>query len=488
MSRRSIRIELINVATLLGCGLLMVAVARPVAAQSVQDTVQQRVDAGAAAIESTAGMADESSQAQPGKPASPAEPPAIEIQPMPAEQTSGVSATGTQETTAPAAKSPAAPESTEITPAAPTEPAPAQPEVAQTEAPPAPTTYTVKPGDTLWSISSEALSDPFNWPKLWNVNPTVNNPDLIYPGNVLALPNGHPTEAVQAEAVPPVTEAPAETAPEETAAAQEAPPAAPAEEETPPPAPEEAPLIAEQPPAESEVPSFEVLPPPPTQAKEILAQSSGYVTKNLPVVARVVGTHENRILLGERDVIYLLPSKGTTLEVQGRYTIYRRLKPVVHPVSRRVVGDLIQILGEVEVQQTGQVATGLVTKSFDSIEPGDSVMPSRTVEAAPTTPVVEGAGGSLSGLVLEVLEQRFLNGQFNIVYIDRGELSGVVVGDRFKIFRRGERAPAYAAVANVQLPDRLVGELEVLSVQADTATALLTRSTETIALGDRIER
>jgi hypothetical protein len=43
-------------------------------------------------------------------------------------------------------------------------------------------------------------------------------------------------------------------------------------------------------------------------------------------------------------------------------------------------------------------------------------------------------------------------------------------------------------VANVQLPDRLVGELEVLSVQADTATALLTRSMEVVQRGDRIER
>jgi len=334
------------------------------------------------------------------------------------------------------------------------------------------------------------LSDPFNWPKLWNVNPTVNNPDLIYPGNVLALPNGHPAETVQAEPAPPVAEAPpAETTPEEMAAAtEEAPPAAPAEEETPPPAPEEAPMVAEEQFTEPELPAFEVLPPPPTQSKEILALSSGYIAKNLPVAARVIGTHENRMLLGDHDTIYLLPGKGTALEAQGRYTVYRRLKRVVHPVSRRAVGDLIQVLGEVEVQQVGQVATGLVIKSFASIEPGDSVMPSRTIEAAPTTPVVEGAGGSLSGLVLEVLEGRYLNGQFNVVYIDRGEVSGVVVGDRFRVFRRGERAPAYAPIANVQLPDRLVGELEVLSVQADTATALLTRSSETIALGDRIER
>ena len=103
-------------------------------------------------------------------------------------------------------------------------------------------------------------------------------------------------------------------------------------------------------------------------------------------------------------------------------------------------------------------------------------------------PVVERTGEALSGVVLAVTEQRNLAGQFDIVYIDQGESSGVIAGDRFQIFRRGDRTPAYAAVANVQLPDRLVGELEVLSVQADTATALLTRSMEVVQRGDRIER
>lgn len=504
-----------SVAGLLICGL-WASGATTASAQSVRSTVEQRMQAGTAAVESAADAASqETPQAPSSSPSSeqaseppteqPAEQPAASVQPPPAEQppsmTTGEAAqpeaASQPETTSqpePPAATPAPQEPAERSqnaPAAPSAP-PAAPaaEVAQTEQPSAPPTYTVKPGDTLWSISSQHLSDPFNWPKLWNVNPAVANPDLIYPGNVLTLPNGKPVEAVQTPA-PPVAEAPpAEKAPEETAAAQEeAPPAAPpAEEETPPPPPEQQPIIAEQGLKEQEAPNFEVQVPPPTQSKEILAQSSGFIAKDLPVTARVVGTYENRVLLGDHDTIYLLASPGATLEDKGRYTIYRRIKRVVHPVSGRVVGDLIQILGEVEVREVGSVSTGMVVKSFAAIEPGDDVMPARTVEAAPTTPVVEGAGGSLSGLVLEVLGQQYLAGQFNIVYIDRGESSGVVVGDRFRIFKQGQRSPSYAPVANVQLPDRLIGELEVLSVQGETATALLTHTTESVALGDRIAR
>ncbi|CCQ10673.1 Uncharacterized protein with LysM domain,COG1652 [Pseudoalteromonas luteoviolacea B = ATCC 29581] len=54
----------------------------------------------------------------------------------------------------------------------------------------APAQYVVKKGDTLWDISSLYLSSPWLWPKLWGWNPQIDNPDLIYPGDVLALVYG----------------------------------------------------------------------------------------------------------------------------------------------------------------------------------------------------------------------------------------------------------------------------------------------------------
>jgi hypothetical protein len=63
-----------------------------------------------------------------------------------------------------------------------------------------PDTYVVQKGDTLWDIAARFLNEPWLWPEIWQANPQVENPHLIYPGDVLSLAylgDGRPSLAVK---------------------------------------------------------------------------------------------------------------------------------------------------------------------------------------------------------------------------------------------------------------------------------------------------
>ncbi|GEM_PF-1771791 len=61
--------------------------------------------------------------------------------------------------------------------------------------------YIVKKGDTQWDIAEKTLKDPYDWPKVWVVNPEIKNPDLIYPGQRIRIPIRLVKESVKKEAL-----------------------------------------------------------------------------------------------------------------------------------------------------------------------------------------------------------------------------------------------------------------------------------------------
>lgn len=57
------------------------------------------------------------------------------------------------------------------------------------------TTYTVRPGDTLYGIALRFYGDGFKWPDIFQANKDlIDNPDLIFPGQVFKIPQGQREE------------------------------------------------------------------------------------------------------------------------------------------------------------------------------------------------------------------------------------------------------------------------------------------------------
>jgi hypothetical protein len=67
-----------------------------------------------------------------------------------------------------------------------------------------PTQYTVVEGDTLWDIAGMFLEEPWLWPEVWQINPQIEDPDLIYPGDTieLAYVDGNPVLRLSRGAAP----------------------------------------------------------------------------------------------------------------------------------------------------------------------------------------------------------------------------------------------------------------------------------------------
>jgi len=327
-------------------------------------------------------------------------------------------------------------------------------------------TYIVQKGDTLWGISSNFLRDPFYWPKLWKENKFIVNPDLIYPGNTIAMPTEQEIQEalkkLKEEAVPPAEE----KAPEEAVV---------------PPMPTQPPTV------ETEMPPSEVKAPanPPTFIDQDFILSSGFIRSGVKSSGIVIASTDPKEMYGEHDTVYLLPS--TKPSVGDRLTAYRVVRKVFHPKTGQYLGDLIRILGTMEVTEVqDKTATAVVARSFDVIVKGDRYYAFQPVAAALEVNDIQ-SGPHLDGYIVAVKETKVYNAQFDVVYIDKGRRDGVLAGRDFLIFREGKKMRLSSLGREVQLPRRQVGKLQVIAVQDETSVGRIVRSSDPITRGDMVE-
>ncbi len=217
-------------------------------------------------------------------------------------------------------------------------------------------TYTIKKGDTLWDISSKFLNDPFLWPKLWERNPYITNPHLIFPGNAIRLSSAEPVKKEEPKKV--VEEKPREAVVEAEAKKIE-PPSAEVEKK--------AELVVEKKPGKIEE--------KPAYFPEV--RDAGFMSE-VPYwgIGIVMEGKEGKSLMSAGDIVYLTFKTSEPILVGNKYTVFRGSDEIRHPVTEKLVGRKYNVIGNVQIiDRYGSFFTAKIVESFDAMMRGDLVQP-----------------------------------------------------------------------------------------------------------------
>lgn len=323
--------------------------------------------------------------------------------------------------------------------------------------------YVVQRGDTQWDIASERLENPFLWPKVWQVNPEIKNADLIYPGQIIRIPIDLLKPEFRPETVsvpPPSPVAPVEETPE--VEVPEEPPVETAAPVTPVPEPEG---------KEIEIAKGRFLASP-----EIIA-AAGMITDSMPNAGKILGSYNEHMLFGKGDEVYVNAPGAVAGQ---RFSVYREVRKVKHPAKGGTVGTLYEILGSVEItsiEEGGTVA--VVTSSFTAIENG--ALLAEYFEEEPPIINEMPATPDITGYVVETRDLKSAVGDYDIVYLDRGENHGVSTGDVFSIIRSSEDIRELQGTKI----EREISRIQVIRTLPKTSTALIFEGIQEGRRGDR---
>jgi hypothetical protein len=211
---------------------------------------------------------------------------------------------------------------------------------------------------------------------------------------------------------------------------------------------------------------------------------------------RVIGSQDTVIkhMLGPGDTLVINAGSAAGLQPGQQFFVRRNMKmfglkgpDLQHPLSVHTAG-WVQILGA-----DASVATATVVHACDGILLDDYLEPYKppmiAAQSMPgTLPQYSNMGHITTG---DENMQNVATGQ--MVGIDRGSNAGVVLGQRYLVFRDKRRmrneGPEYSAAyvgSTQQVPLVEVAEVLVVAVKPDHATVQITMAKDSVSTGDLI--
>jgi len=305
-----------------------------------------------------------------------------------------------------------------------------------------PDRYVVKKGDTLWDIAETFLKSPWLWPEVWNINPKIRNPHLIYPGDVIVLHyvEGKPfltLEGAGGVLPPPKGIDTVKLSPEVHISKLE-----------------------------------KAITTIPRSAIDAFLYSHRVVGETeLNNAPYIVSSFEQHLVAGPGHKIYVRRLEAP--QVTG-FQIVRPGIVYKHPDTKEILGYEALNLGESHLVKlgNGEPSTLLVTRAFQEILEGDNLLPIINKRDAiyflPKAPK-----NQVEGYIISVINGVAEIGQNNVVVLSLGEREGIEQGDVLDIYSGGENVRDRTANGYVKLPDEKAGLLMVFRVFEKVSYALV---------------
>ncbi len=342
----------------------------------------------------------------------------------------------------------------------------------------APRDYVVKRGDTLWGIANMFLRNPWEWPEIWYVNPTVRNPHRIYPGDTLHLAlatNGH--TVLQLVRGPVGLAAVTRIEPLLRSSALETP---------------------------IEAIPYSVL-------ATYLSHPTVLTLEQIRAAPYIVGLPQNHDLAGTGSEVFVKQLSGARGE---HYIVLHVDQPLINPDNGHRLGYLAIYTGTAEVTRPGRISEAVITDSARETQPGDVLIPEEHETVTDFVPHIPAR--PVSGRIMAVADLSHswsrdsellrLNGLVQlgtlvvgptqIVAINRGSSDGLERGNVLTVDQEMGQVPDPCANIDyhstctlhpsVTLPTDVAGTLLVFRTFPHVSYALILGDTVPMVVGNRV--
>jgi len=330
--------------------------------------------------------------------------------------------------------------------------------------PEAPARYVVKSGDTLWALAGKYLADPGSWPELWRAGAGIDNPNRIYPGDVLVL-------GVDSEGHPRLTIESAESATDASPTVRLSPTVRTS------PLPEVIPVI------------------PHDIAAAFMERPTLLAPEELHSLPYVLGFEHDRLAGAAGNRLY---ARRMPRPASGLYSVVHTGDPVIDPVSKRTIGIQAIFTGTAQVdpptQSTRDVTSLTLIASARETLPGDRLVPD--MESSRPNLIPHRPSERVDARIAAVVDGVHVVGQYQVVLLNQGHSAGLEPGHVLTLWHEAaalpDRGPGdptrqsdfTAFRRSVELPPESAGSLLVFRVYPEASYGLVLQTNSELRVGD----